>query len=50
MKVVNLNRDGQVIEDMSKVIIKHDEMPEVWRVVALIAEHMAEKWVPASST
>lgn len=44
-RVTNLNCDGEVITDLSQHIIKHDEFPEIWYHVALIAEGKKNKEV-----
>jgi len=37
IKIININKRGEIIEDISKVVIKHDDFPQIWEAVAKIA-------------
>ena len=38
--VINRNRKGEIIPDLTSVVIRHDEHPEIWKAVARMAEEM----------
>jgi len=37
INIINLNRNGEPIKELSAHIIKHDEHPDIWATVAQIA-------------
>lgn len=43
MKVINYDRNGRIIPDMTKVVIKHDDFPMIWESAARIAEARANE-------
>ena len=42
MTVTNVNRKGEIIPDISKVVIKQSEFPIIWEVAKRVAKENAK--------
>ena len=43
MAVINMRKDGTIIEDLTVIVIKHDEFPDVYHAIWDMEKRLREK-------